>query len=514
MAHQPTIGRRKLLKALGAGSVVSVAGCAGGGGGNGGGGDGGFAAAAEELGLQENWQARRIDNASNWAMEDREGVPEEGATTWTDSTAFQSALDANMWQPPEGWDDTAAGDIDELVILNHGAANMEFDPATKAAHEMFTELTGIPINPIEIGVDQALQREQQALSSGQQEPHAMNVDGSLVPGFVGQGWLEITDVLYPDGAYDPYIPALEALVSWDIDSSREGTHTYGYPNIVEGSLGHLRVDLVEEQGLDPGRFQGEWSWDDLEALMEAFAGTDVHGYAYYAGTSTYLGYSFRELLYQQGGRMVQDDGSVKMDTDEAITVVEKMKEWRDKGWVPGDVISYGEGDIVDLYQSGQLAFATGFSDFVPTAMNAFEPGEQYLPVLPPMANTGTSPTQAGVVDPNSTSINTHSSEGHKLASLLYGDLKLSYAIQWWEFTYEGNMSYMSQVYQDAAEAGFSEYGDVLGQSIDNTPLELFPGMNDVLQQMANPVQRAIQGNIAPADAMAEVQSYVDENINQ
>ncbi len=500
------------MKLAGTGAVGSMAGCLGGGNGNGDGGD--WDGAVQGLNLGENWQARRIGAADSWPIEQRRQVPDrQNDTTWADSGAFQSAVENDVWAPPDGWDDTAAGDVDSITILNHGAANMEFDPATLAAHEMFTEQTGIDIEVIEIGVDQANTREQQFLSSQEPSPHAFNVDGILVPQFVQQGYLEVTDGLYPEGGYEPYIPALQSLVQWDLDASREGTHTYGYPNIGEASMGHLRPDLVEEQGIDPSRFEGEWTWDLLEELGEAFAGTDVNAFAYYAGTSTYLAYSFRELLFQQGGSMVQDDGTVVMNSPEAVRVIQKMKEWRDAGYVPSDVISYGEGDIVDLYASGQLAYTTAFSDFIPRLLQQYEAGTEYQVVVPPAANAGPSPTQAGLVAPNTTSINRFSNTGEKLASMLYGDLKLSYFTQWLEFTYEGNISYMDQVYTDSAENDFVTFGDAIGEAIAAGQLELFPQMASVFQQMLSPVQRALQGETTPQAAMDSVQDFVDDEIN-
>ena len=505
------LDRRKLLQTTGAGLAASIAGCLGG---NGDGDGEDFLAAAEALNLGENWQQRRIGAAENWPIEQRRNVPDrQNDSSWTDSGAFESAVENDVWAPPDGWEDTAAGEIDSMTILNHGAANMEFDPATLAAHELFEEQTGIELEVIEIGVDQANTREQQFLSSEESSPHAFNVDGILVPEFVQQGYLEVTDSLYPEGGYEPYIPALQSLVQWDLDETREGTHTYGYPNIGEASMGHLRPDLVEEQGIDPSRFEGQWSWDLLEELGEAFKGTDVNAFAYYAGTSTYLAYSFRELLFQQGGSMVQDDGRIVMNSPAAVRVIQKMKEWRDAGYVPSDVISYGEGDIVDLYASGQLAYTTAFSDFIPRLLQQYEPGTEYQVVVPPAANAGPSPTQAGLVAPNTTSINRFSDTGHKLAAMLYGDLKLSYYTQWLEFTYEGNISYMDQVYTDSAENDFVTFGDAIGDAIAAGQLELFPQMASVFQQMLSPVQRALQGETTPQAAMDGVQEFVDEEIN-
>jgi multiple sugar transport system substrate-binding protein len=466
---------------------------------------------ARKLGLADNWQQRRVDVADDWSMDARSDVPNrQEDSTWTDSESFQTA----PWEPPEGWQDTIAGEVDTLQILNHGAANMEFDPATLATHELFEEKTGITIEPLEIGVDQANLREQQFLSAQQGEPHVMNVDGPLTPVFVQQGFLEQVDPLYTDEMWDTYIPALRSMVEWGIDPRTEGTHQYGFPNIAEGTVGNLRPDLMEEQGIDPAQFQGEWSWDLLEEAMEAFEGTDVFGYAYYAGNPVYLFYSYRQLLYQQGGRLVQDDGTVSVDTDASRTVLQKMNEWRDNGWVPGDVISYGEGDLVDLFLAGRLAYVDAFSDFVPRSLDQYEADSEYRAVLPPMANTGPDPSQASLVAPNPTAINPFSDPAHKVAGLLYGDLRLSYPSQWWEFTFEGNMSFMDRVYDDAAEAGVVRYGDVLGTAIDNGVLELFPQQQAIFQRLTDPFQSAIVGDISPEEATAQGQEFIDTALNQ
>jgi multiple sugar transport system substrate-binding protein len=506
--------RRKFLKLLGAGSIASVAGCVGlpGGGGNGGNGGGqGFLDAAKQLGFATNLRDRRLATTEEWPIGKRKDVPPRNADGWQGSGSFESA----PWKPPEGWKDTPAGEIDQLEILNHGSVNMKFDPATLATHQIFEAKTGIKLKPVEIGVDQANQQEQQTFRAKQKTPHLMNVTAALVPIFVRRGYLTPVDSLYPtQRAWDMYIPALQSLTQWDTDQTRQGTHAYGFPNIAEASVGSLRTDLVKEQGIDPKRFQGEWSWDLLEETMKAFKGTGTFGFAYYAGTPTYLSYSFRDLLYEQGGRLVQKDGTVKFDTPAAITVVEKMAEWYQKGWVPGDVVTYGEGDIVDLFLSGQIAFATGFTDFIPQALSKYKAGSEYLAVLPPKATTGPKPSQSPLVDPNATAINTFADTKHKLAALLYGDLRLSYTSQWWEFTYEGNMSFLDAVYDDAGKYNFVRFSDVLGSAIENGVVEVFPRMQEVFTRMTTPVQQAIQGKKSPKAAMQDLQNWIDENVNK
>jgi multiple sugar transport system substrate-binding protein len=191
-----------------------------------------------------------------------------------------------------------------------------------------------------------------------------------------------------------------------------------------------------------------------------------------------------------------------------------MKEWRDNGWVPEDVITYGEGDLVDLFLAGQLAYVDAFADFVPRALGQYEQGDQYRAVVPPMANTGPSPTQASLFAPNMTAINPFADDAHKVAGLLYGDLRLSYPSQWWEYTYEGNGSFMNKVYDDAAEAGVVPFGDVIGSAIQNGVLELFPQQQAIFQRLATPFQSAIVGDVTPQEATQQGQQLIDRVLGQ
>ena len=537
MSKHNKIDRRSVLRLTGIGALATIAGCADSsdsGSGTTDGGDGGTAAgdgssgdgsggtpsgsadsefmsAAMELGLTDNWRARRIDVREDWSMDARRDVPDRSNdTSWEGFESFETA----PWEPPEGWEDTIAGEVDSIQIVNHGAANMEFDPATLATHELFEKKTGIEIEAVEIGVDQANLKEQQFLGSQKSQPQMFNVDGTLMPLLVQQGLLEVTDPLYSEDVFSGYVETLPQTVRWGIDSSREGTHTYGYPNILEGTVGNLRPDLVESQGIDPSRFEGEWTWDLLEETMQAFEGTDVFGHAYYAGTPTYLFISYRQHLYQQGANMVADDGTVRVDTEPSRRVLRKFREWRDKGWVPSDVITYTEGDLIDLFLSGKLAYANAFSDFVPRSLNEYEAGSEYQVVVPPAATAGPDPQQAGVTAPNATAVNPFADPAEKLVALIYGDLRLSYPSQWWEFTYEGNMTYMKQVYDDSSEADFVQFGDIIGDSIERGKIELFPQMQSIFQRIADPFQKAITGDLSPEEATTQAQTFIDSVLSQ
>lgn len=118
MSKRGTVRRRKLLKVIGAGAVASTAGCTGGlpglgGGGGSSGGDQEFMEQAQQLGLNSNVQQRRLAAADQWSIEARKGVPDrQNDTTWTNSESFKTA----PWEPPEGWQDTGAGEVIRLAV--------------------------------------------------------------------------------------------------------------------------------------------------------------------------------------------------------------------------------------------------------------------------------------------------------------------------------------------------------------------------------------------------------------
>lgn len=176
--------RRDVLKYSVGGATVVIAGCAGnpldgpGGAGTTTTGQGEFLDAAAEIDFQSGLRERRLPAMEQWPIEQRQDVPSRANdASWRGFEAFDTA----PWEPPSGWEDTPAGDVDSIQVLNHGAANMEFDPATLATHELFEDRTGITVEPLEIGVDQANLKEQTILSARQSEPQVMNVDGPLAP---------------------------------------------------------------------------------------------------------------------------------------------------------------------------------------------------------------------------------------------------------------------------------------------------------------------------------------------
>jgi multiple sugar transport system substrate-binding protein len=513
-----------MIAVLGSGAAASVAGCTGGGGGGGGGnGSGGGGQSelmqqASNIGFGENWQQRRFASLSQdgewnaWPLEKRQQVPEGDATnskqSWKNSGAVQSA----PWTPPPGWEDTPAGEIDSIQILNHGS--LDFDPATLATFALFENKTGITINPLEIVVDQAIPKKAAFFSASETTPHATDVVvQSSLSSFAVAEHLAQTGAQPNQEMWEPYIPLTQDSFSY------EGTQYMG-PNINQGGLVHCRPQMILDQGVDQSVVDsitnGKWSWNELETVMKAFGGTGTAAWAYRGSSLVYTFRDWQKMLYEAGGRIVQDDGTVKVNTEAARVAVSKMREWLEEGWVPDAVTSFTQGDLADGFLSGQLAMVPVFGDLIPRAIDQFGDDPQvYRPVLPPQgADPAPNPTRATIASPNGVGINAYSDIGHQLAVMLYHDCRYSTASQWWEFAVEGNNQFLNHVYDQAAETGTVPYAQIRGESMQNAVVEVWQQQRNTTQRVSEELQQIIAGNKSPEEGLQAAQEFVDTVLGQ
>lgn len=479
-----------------------------------GGGDGGeFESEAEKIGFAENWKQRRLTSLDEWPLEKRQAIPDEGNLTSIDAWKNSEAIQSAPWSLPEGWKDTAAADVDTLQVLNFGS--LEYDPATAATYAMFENATGIDIEPLEIVVDQAVPKEAAFLSAREQKPHAFLVTvGSSLTSFVGNGYLQQTNpVMSEDEMWSPYLDLAK-------NNFRYNGNTYLSPNINEGSLVHYRPDLMREQGVDDSTLtrieEGSYTWDDMETVMEAFKGTDVAGWAYRGASLVYTARDWMKMFYQAGGRIVQDDGTVKFNSEPGVVALEKMVEWRENGLVPKGVTNFTQGDLADGFLSGQFAMVPVFGDLVPRAVEEFGgDGERYRPTVQPKGGSDApSPTRAGIATPTGFGINAFTTTGHKLAAMLYQDARWSQASAWFEFVVEGNQCYVSDVYKEAKQTDAALYSGIRGRAVKNNVSEIFPQQRVVRQKVSEELQIALAGNKEPKKALDDVQEYVNTVLSQ
>ena len=499
------IGRRRLLKYVVAGAAVSATGRAGARQGN------DFQSQMQQMGWGQNWQDRRMATLDSWPLEQRQQTPDNpaaGVEPWLNSGAISNA----PYSPVPGWQETAASEVDSIQILNFGS--LEFDPATLATHALFQDRYGIEIEPLAIPVDQAIPREAAFLSSEASQPQAFSIVLSdTLTTFVANDYMEPLNAMWPnDSMWEPYQPLMRQSFNYQ-------GNTWVGPNTLEGSLVHVRPDLMSEQGVEDSTItairNGEYSWDDMETVMQAFEGTDVYGWAYRGASRVYTYRDWLKMFYQAGGSIVQDDGTVKFNSNAGVHALQKMIEWRDNGWVPESVVNFGQGDLADGFLSGQFAMVPVFGDLVPRALEQFQANQQYFPTVSPMGGSDSpSPTRAGIASPNGVGVNVYANTADKLAAALYLDARLSYTNAWYEYTLEGNQSYVQRVYDDAAQTDAAAFSAVRGRAMSLNKVELFPQARALKERVSQELQSALAGQKPPQRALDDAQSFTDTVLDQ
>lgn len=519
------LSRRELMKmassATFVGASVGLAGCIGGGGGGGdgggnqSGGDGGGSSelqnAVSDIGYGEDWEARRgfANPAENWPMESRLKVPESdlgSSGSWIDTETVSSAV----WEPPSGWDSTPASDVDTIEILNYG--DMQFDRATAATDALFEDRTGIKMSRTQVVVDQAIPKAAAFLSSEQSSPQMLlSTTYSSMSTYANNGYLEPVGFTQPDDAmWEPYLPIAKQTFNWN-------GNQWGGPNIVEGKVVHLRPQLIRDQGVDgavvDSILSGDYTWDDLETVMEAFAGTDIAGWGYRGSSLTYTENDFRELWYQAGGGYTVGDDGVSVNTDTAQYALERMITWLDNGWVPDAVTTWTQGDLADGFLSESLAMVPVATDLIADSVEQFGKGDSYQIAPPPRApDDAADPQHATLATTTVSAINAFAPIEHKIAGTLFHDARFSYASSWWEYVEEGNMCYVERVYEDATDqATFSQQK---GAAMETAKSEVFPQQRAINQEVSEQLQLAIAGDKDPSTALKDAQSFIDTVLSQ
>ena len=517
------LSRRELMKmassATFVGASVGLAGCTGGGGGGGGGGNqsGGGGGSSElqsavsDIGYGDNWEERRGlgTPAESWPMESRLKVPESdlgSASSWSGTETVSNAV----WEPPSGWDSTAASDVDTIEILNYG--DMQFDRATAATDALFEDRTGISMSRTQVVVDQAIPKAAAFLSSEQSTPQMLlSTTYSSMSTYATNGYLEPVNFIQPDDSmWEPYLPIAQQTFQFN-------GNQWGGPNIIEGKVVHLRPQLIRDQGVDgavvDSILSGDYTWSDLETVMEAFAGTDIAGWGYRGSSLTYTENDWREMWYQAGGGYTQGGDGVTVNTDTGLYALERMISWLDKGWVPDAVTTWTQGDLADGFLSESMAMVPVATDLIADATEQFGKGDAYQIAPPPRApDDAADPQQATLATSTISAINTFAPLGHKIAGTLFQDARFSYASSWWEYVEEGNMAYVNQVYEDATDqATFSQQK---GAAMEVAKSEVFPQQRAINQEVSEQLQLAIAGDKEPQKALEDAQSFIDTVLSQ
>jgi multiple sugar transport system substrate-binding protein len=253
------------------------------------------------------------------------------------------------WQQAQG---------EELIF---GVVQHPWTTAIEPLLPMFTELTGITVTQQIASETEFLTNLAVTLGGGSSTPDLFMM---LALGqYATAQWIEplddyLTDSDLTDANWYDTEDIFTASFNYPVFAA--DNQRYAMAITAEAMTPFLRGDLMDEQGLDiPETF------DELYELAGALKTEEIAGIAMRGKpTNDAVTAPGSGFIWSYGGQIIDEDGQIAFDSDEAIAGVEMYgRMLRDHG--PTGVASYHWYEVVTDFQQGQVAIACDSSTLVP-----------------------------------------------------------------------------------------------------------------------------------------------------
>ncbi len=269
-----------------------------------------------------------------------------------------------------------------VITFPIGAAGAESEITRRQLARFMEEHPGIVVvsRPTPDSSDQRHQLYVQWLNARASDPDILQLDIIWTPEFAAAGWLLPLERFNPE--IEDFFPA-------SIESNRWQGHLYALPWFVDVGMLYWRTDLLEEP---PATFV-----DLLEQAQAARARSGLpYGFVWQGARYEGLITVFLEILGGHGGSILDDSGSVAVDSPAAVSALTFLTEAIHKhGIVPESVLTWQEEQTRFAFQNGQAVFMRNWPYACALLQNAAESRVAGRFAVAPMpAAPGGSPTAA------------------------------------------------------------------------------------------------------------------------
>ncbi|GAA0283400.1 hypothetical protein GCM10009000_117990 [Halobacterium noricense] len=416
-------------------------------------------------------------------------------------------ISGNEWIPPEYDESEVASGFERMNL-----GGMENDPATAWFQDYYNEKTGITPKAVTVPSADAVSKMRTLLSSRSESPALMQISQEFFMDFVEQGWLEPVDDLWTEEAYGQFPPYFQDQLMTGIDQSLDGEHTYMSVGLSEAHGLNYNPTVLEELGFDPD-FYDDATWADVREVCEEATSQsgNLHGWVWYGSGNRYPVYPFLRQAWSRGGTFVQDDGTVVVNNDAAVTTLEWQSQMLADGLLP-DVMQYGEGGPADLFLGGGLAGFGGGLGLMALAHEEWgEDTDQYNVSLLPKGES--QEEHVSYMNTDFLTINRFAPPEKKRAAMVYMDGGRSAIASANEYDQEGNYPANTQAWEHEllSDAKYKETAQRIGET---AKVELWPKQIETYDALVTKLQGAWLGQKSAQAALDEAQSQVDNILEQ
>lgn len=275
---------------------------------------------------------------------------------------------------------------------------------------------------------------------------------------------------------------------------------YALPILQNSVVYIFNTDLVKELGLDPEKLPS--TVDELEQWAQVAKEHDVYFSTWSGNTATS---GLTALIWQFGGDVYDADGNVIIDSPKTVAAMTLLKKMYDEGWIPPDSITTGENEQTDLFRNGQAlsilmdgnSFYGSRDTFVDNFNWAYGPvlsGERQVT----SGTVGSYAVSSKAADP------TVAVEWIKHVTNTENSVKLNKTV-----------GYLPPL-QDAASfyEGDAVFQTLLERASHVQVDPIFPSSSQAYIILAEEAQAVMTGDKTPEQAVADMQSRIDEAKNQ
>jgi len=401
---------------------------------------------------------------------------------------------------PDGWKEAVKG-VTKIKVSNFGA--LEHDPATVQNAKAFEQLTGIKVELLAWAEPPIVAKTVSIFAAKSAAVYVLCYDHpTTYMQMVAGGWLHPIDAIWNDpGVWKLYAPPTKKGLT-----APDGK--------IYGSIGQVKTMMLFYRPSVVAKPPA--TWIELHETAKKVTSEKMWGYVFSAGGEMDIVYPLRDMIYSQGGRMVEmQKQRININTPEGKNAWKMLTDMvlTDKS-APSSVLEYSWMSASDMFAMGKAAMvvthtvdANRFQDAkkAPNIQNDWA-------VAPPPKWDASKPDEyhASYFDIDGYMINKFISDPQKAASMLFLDYMRSYEAHYRELIVEGNESAVIAVY-DNPDAKKIPVPEARKAAMSRAVLETFPPAGRMLTDLIKEhFAYAIGGKMSPAELLEKCQKALDD----
>ncbi len=419
---------------------------------------------------------------------------------WNSPKPINQRIGGPAYILPQGWKEAVAG-VKKIKVSNFGA--LKHDPATVQNAKRFKELTGINVELLAWAEPPIVAKTVSIFAAKSPAVDVFCYDHpTTYTQMVAGNWLHPIDAIWDD----PEVWKLYAEPLKDGLKAADG-HIYGSIGQTKTMMLYYRPSVVPK----PPK-----TWVELREIAKKVKTPKMWGFVYSAGGEMDIIYPLRDMIYSQGGRMMDVKRQrIVVDSPEGKAAWKMLTDMVlvDKS-APTSVLEYSWMGVSDMFAMGKAAMimthtvdANRYQD--PKKAPGIK-GDWAVTSPPKWDDTKPDSYHASYFDVDGYMINNFINDRQKAAAMLFLDFMRSYEASYRELIVEGNEAAAISVY-DNPDASKVPVPQARKAAMKNAVLETFPpagrALTDILKEyFAN----AIAEKMKPMEALEKCQAILDD----